>query len=90
MTTKTKPTDQQIKEAFDLASDAIANDMYQLWRTDDDSDNDFEMTREEVTDYLHIYGGPHGKAVYDWCGNLTPEDFEAELTKAGVPTAWHE
>lgn len=80
-----KPTDEEIREAFELTVQAIYSDMMQACV---DMGEEFLMDREDVFGYVSMYGGSNGERVYAYLLETPHGQFDNELDEANVPKYW--
>ena len=80
-----RPTNDQIKDAFQQTAQSIASDIFQCCI---DNGEDPVLPRECVVDYLSIHGGDHGDKVFQWVLDTPSEKVEEVLNEAGVPHTW--
>lgn len=83
----TVPTDAELYSVFHSVADIIIGDTFQC-HVDSESEEDFEMTRGWVADYLSTHGGAIGEKVSNWIAT-TPEWGEI-CDEAKVPSHWVE
>ena len=84
--TADRPTDNEVRSAFQHTAEAIGGDVFQACR---DCNEPPVLHRETIYDYIDMHGGDSGKTSR-WV--MSPlyslEDLEKELDRMQVPRTW--